>query len=127
MQKNEEQGQNGEQTSTMQSSFMKQNSSLSKSKKWPTSPPASPSTIINRHTSATQKSQTTHVNVVEAQSEYYEEEEDTWESNKDEGQEQDESRVSVSVKDRINRARARLRRLDTQNPRTPKTPQRQQL
>lgn len=34
----------------------------------------------------------------------------------------------VSVKDRINRARARLRRLETQNPRTPpRTPQRREM
>ncbi|XP_058762535.1 putative HVA22-like protein g [Vicia villosa] len=125
--KSDEQGQNVEQISTMQSSFMKQNSSLSKSKKWPTSPPSSPS-IINRHISETTKSQTAHVNV-DAQTEYVDEEGDeAWETESvsiDEAQ--DEPRASVSVKDRINRARARLRRLDTQNPRTPKTPQRRQL
>lgn len=106
---------------------MKQNSSLSKSKKWPTSPPSSPG-IIHRHISETTKSQTTHVNV-DAQTEYVDEDGDeAWETESvsiDQGQ--DEPRASVSVKDRINRARARLRRLDTQNPRTPKTPQRRQL
>ena len=60
--------------------------------------------------SSTPKSRTEHVNVGD----------EAWE---DEGE--DEQRESV--KDRINRARVRLRQLDTknQNPRTPKTPHRQ--
>lgn len=128
MQKSDEQGQNVDQISTMQSSsFMKQNSSLSKSKKWPTSPPSSPSTI-HRHISETTKSQTTDVNF-DAQTEYVDEEGDeAWESESvsiDEGQ--DRPRANVSVKDRINKARARLRRLDSQNPQSPKTPQHRQL
>ncbi|WJX11446.1 hypothetical protein P8452_02061 [Trifolium repens] len=122
--KSEEQLQNGQEKPTMQSSFMKQNSSLSKSKKWPTSP-SSPSTI-NRHISEAPKSHTVRANVVDAQTEYMDEVEDeAWDpepNSTDDGQ--DEPRVSV--KDRINRARARLRKLDSQNPRTPKTPQRRQ-
>jgi hypothetical protein len=125
LQKSEEQLQNGQEKPTMQSSFMKQNSSLSKSKKWPTSPPSSPSTI-NRHISEAPKSHTVRANVVDAQTEYMDEVEDeAWDpepNSTDDGQ--DEPRVSV--KDRINRARARLRKLDSQNPRTPKTPQRRQ-
>jgi hypothetical protein len=126
LQKSEEQLQNGQEKPTMQSSFMKQNSSLSKSKKWPTSPPSSPSTINYRHISEAPKSQTVRANIVDAQTEYMDEVEDeAWDpepNSTDDGQ--DEPRVSV--KDRINRARARLRKLDSQNPRTPKTPQRRQ-
>ncbi|PNX66308.1 hypothetical protein L195_g055015 [Trifolium pratense] len=87
---------------------MKQNSSLSKSKKWEISPPSSPSTI-NRHRSETPKSRAARANVVDAETEYMDEVED-------DGQD------DVSVKERINRARARLRKLDSQNPRSPKTP-----
>ncbi|GAU39116.1 hypothetical protein TSUD_22940 [Trifolium subterraneum] len=101
--KSEEQGQ---EKPTVQSSFMKQNSSLSKSKKWAESPPSSPSTI-HRRRPETPKSQ----------SEYVEDEVST-----DDGQ--DEANVSVS--DRINRARARLRKLDSESPRSPKTPQHRQ-
>ena len=102
--KSEEPVQNGQEKSTVQSSFMKQNSSLSKSKKWEISPPSSPSTI-NRHRSETPKSRAARANVVDAETEYMDEVED-------DGQD------DVSVKERINRARARLRKLDSQNPRS---------
>jgi len=91
---------------------MKQNSSLTKSKKWPTSPPSTPITA--------------QVNVVDAKSEYVDEEEDEeWEPEPNTAEEGRDAQ-RVSVRDRINRARARLRKLDSQNPRTPKTPQRRQ-
>lgn len=110
MQKSEEQGENAP---TMKSSFMKQNSSLTKSKKWPTSPPSTPTTA--------------QVNVVDAKAEYVDEEEDEeWDPEPITAEEGKDGQ-RVSVRDRINRARARLRKLDSQNPRTPpKTPQRRQ-
>lgn len=109
---------------SIQSSFqMKQNSTLSKSKKWPTSPPSSPSSAVHRHTHTPEipKTQTTEVNVDSQTEVWKEEEEEAWDPEPvtiEEGQK--DSRVSV--KDRINRARARLRKLDSQNPQTPRTP-----
>lgn len=108
-QKSEEQGENAP---TMKASFMKQNSTLTKSKKWPTSPPSTPTTA--------------QVNVVDAKTEYVDEEEDEeWDPEPTTAEEGKDGQ-RVSVRDRINRARARLRKLDSQNPRTPKTPQRRQ-
>ncbi|KAJ1385789.1 TB2/DP1/HVA22-related protein [Sesbania bispinosa] len=102
-QKNEIHDQNGTEMTSKQSSFqMKQSSSLSKSKKWPPSPPSSPNSSMEETT----KSQT-------------EEEEEAWEPI----EEGEDEQSSVSVKDRISRARARLRRLDTQNSRSPRTQQ----
>lgn len=119
-QKNEEQGQSAppQMTSIQSSLKMKQSSSISKSKKWPPSPPSSPgiTTTIHRATTETPKPQTAH----DSQTEYSleEEEEDGPEpiTNMEEEGHEDKS---VSVKDRINKARARLRKLDTQNSRTP--------
>ncbi|XP_027363258.1 putative HVA22-like protein g [Abrus precatorius] len=108
--KNEVQDQSGAQVASTQTqtqtqtSLMKQSSSLSKSKKWPPSPPSSPSiATIHRKISETQKSQT--------------EEEEAWEPEPVtiDGE-------AVSVRERINSARARLRRIDTQNPRSPRSP-----
>ncbi|KAK7392659.1 hypothetical protein VNO78_21103 [Psophocarpus tetragonolobus] len=106
--KSETQGENGPQAAASQAqaqaqaSFMKQSSSLSKSKKWS---PASETVEVH------------HM----AQSEY-DEDQDPWEPEPVLIDGDDES---VSVKDRISRARARLRRLDSQqqhSPRTPRTP-----
>ncbi|XP_061348673.1 putative HVA22-like protein g [Gastrolobium bilobum] len=84
------------QMASKQSSFqMKQNSSLSRSKKWPPSSPSTPNHTIHRNISETPTS-------FEEEDEAYEPEPVTM----DEGQ--DDERVSV--KDKINRARARLRR-----------------
>ncbi|CAL0317020.1 unnamed protein product [Lupinus luteus] len=106
------------------SSFkLKQSSSISKSKKWPPSPPSSPS--IHRNISETPKSRIVEVDL-DFQTEYSEEDEAILEPEPvtiDEGQD-----VShVNVKDRINRARARLRKIDSQNSRTPRTPQRKDM
>lgn len=122
-----------------QASFqMKQNSTLSKSKKWPPSPPTSPTATTNTiHRSSstiseTPKSKTMHQVPVDHSSseEYLEEEEalmDPEPVTLDQEVKDDEQRVGVSVRDRINRARARLRRLDSsQTPKTPRTPQKRQ-
>lgn len=120
LQKNDMQGQSAPPQAAptqAQASFMKQSSTLSKSK-WPPSPPNATTETVEVH----------HV----SQTEYVDEEDE--EPCQPEpvtiidGQDQ-----SVSVKDRINRARARLRRLDSQqqqSPRTPRTlpsPHRQQM
>ena len=93
---------------------MKQSPSLSRSKKWPPSPPSSPSTAtIDLNVSAALKSKTNMEDKENAMEEEVEPEGVTMEDD--------------SVRDRINKARARLRRLDSttqQSPRTPRTPQR---
>ncbi|KAG5080780.1 hypothetical protein AAZX31_02G185600 [Glycine max] len=119
-QKNDMQGQSAPPQATptqAQTSFMKQSSTLSKSKKWPPSPPSTTETVEVHHVSQTES-------VDEEEDEPCEPEPVTI----IDGQDQ-----SVSVKDRINRARARLRRLDSQQqqspstPRSPPPPRRQQL
>ncbi|XLU46896.1 putative HVA22-like protein g isoform X1 [Arachis ipaensis] len=86
---------------------LKQIPSLSKTKKWPPSPPSSPSatTIIHR---GTPKSRANNTEV------------------DDEGE--SFGMDDTSVRERINKARARLRRLEgsQQSPRTPRTPFRDQ-
>ncbi|KAL2323029.1 hypothetical protein Fmac_027408 [Flemingia macrophylla] len=78
-----------------QASLMKQSSSLSKSKKWPPSPPATPTkATIHRTISIPRKTKT---------------EEEACEAE------------PVAIEDKINAARARLRSLDS-NPNSPRTP-----
>lgn len=124
-QKNEVQSESAPEMPSIQSLKMKQSSGLNKSKKWSQSPPSTPS--IRRNFSETPKSKTTQPDL-DSQTEYSEEEEGEAIMEPEPvtiGEGQDVPRVSV--KDRINRARARLKKLDTQNSRTPRTPQRREL
>ncbi|XP_020203530.1 putative HVA22-like protein g [Cajanus cajan] len=110
---NKKNGSAAEEPSTQsetQASLMKQSSSLSKSKKWPPSPPATPTkATIHRNISIPKKTKTVEVRG----------EEEAWDAEPvamdDEG---------ASIKDKISAARARLRRLDSNpnSPRTPRTP-----
>ncbi|KAK7345265.1 hypothetical protein VNO77_15863 [Canavalia gladiata] len=121
-QKNEVQSQNGAAPASIQTqaSLMKQSSTLSQSKKWPPSPPSSPMrTPVKRNISLTRKPRVEE-----------EEGDEKWDTETIKIDGADDEQQPISVKDRISLARARLRPVDAQSPRSPhspRTPQRKQV
>lgn len=123
----EEESAPNEMTNSKRSSFEnRQNIMSGKNKKWPPSPPSSPS--IKRNTVETPKPRTvkTHLDSKTQNLQVEEEEEEEEEAVKPEPMTLKEGE-DEHTKDSLSQARARLRRLNTGSPRTPHSPQRREL